>query len=59
MRQELGVVWMGFSPDEVASGLAEAGLEHVRVEVQAPAQRGGDLPATFIADARRPPEPTR
>lgn len=59
MRQELGVVWMGFSPDEVASGLAEAGFEHVRVEVQAPAQRGGDLPATFIADARRPPEKNR
>jgi ArsR family transcriptional regulator len=59
MRQELGVVWMGFAPEEIASGLAEAGLEHVRVEVQAPAQRGGDLPATFIADARRPPEPSR
>jgi ArsR family transcriptional regulator len=59
MRQELGVVWMGFAPDEVADGLAAAGLEHVRVEVQAPAQRGGDLPATFIADARRPPERTR
>jgi hypothetical protein len=27
--------------------------------VQAPAQRGGDRPATFIADARRPPEPSR
>jgi ArsR family transcriptional regulator len=59
MRQELGVVWMGFAPDEVAAGLAAAGLEHVRIEVQAPAQRGGDLPATFIADARRPPERSR
>ena len=59
MRQELGVVWMGFEPDEVAQGLADAGLEHVRVEVQAPSLRGGDLPATFIADARRPPEPAR
>lgn len=55
MRQELGVVWMGFEPDEVAGWLADAGLEHVRVEVQAPPARGGDLPATFIADARRPP----
>jgi len=53
MRQELGVVWMGFEPDEVASWLADAGLERVRVEVH-PATRGGDLPATFIADARRP-----
>jgi ArsR family transcriptional regulator len=59
MRQELGVVWMGFAPDEVAAGLAAAGLEQVRVEVQAPAQRGGDLPATFIADARRPLERAR
>jgi ArsR family transcriptional regulator len=54
MRQELGVVWMGFEPNEVASWLTGAGLEHVRLEVQAPAARGGDLPATFIADARRP-----
>ena len=54
MRQELGVVWLGLEPQEVAGWLAEAGLAHVRVEVQAPAARGGDLPATFIADARRP-----
>jgi ArsR family transcriptional regulator len=54
MRQELGVVHMGFAPDEVRRDLAAAGLEHVRIEVQPPAQRGGDLPATFIADARRP-----
>lgn len=59
MRQELGVVWMGFAPDEIARGLADAGLEHVRVEVQPPAQRGSDLPATFVADARRPPEQPR
>jgi len=54
MRQELGVVWLGFAPEEVASWLREAGLEQVRVEVQAPNARGGDLPSTFIADARRP-----
>ena len=59
MRQELGVVWMGFAPDEVAGWLEGAGLEHVRVEVQAEALRGSDLPATFIADARRPPAPKR
>jgi len=54
MQHELGVVWMGFAPDEVAGWLEGAGLEHVRVEVQPEALRGGDLPATFIADARRP-----
>src|SRR5262245_4138591 len=59
MRQELGVVWLGFETDDVARWLADAGLEHVRVEVQAPAARGGDLPATFVADARRPHEATR
>jgi len=59
MRQELGVVWMGFAPEEVAGWLGDAGLEHVRVEVQPPALRGGDLPATFIADARRAPERSR
>jgi hypothetical protein len=52
-------VWMGFAPDEIATGLAAVGLEHVRIEVQTPAQRGRDLPATFIADARRPPERAR
>jgi ArsR family transcriptional regulator len=54
MRQELGVVWMGFAPGEVAGWLEDAGLEQVRVEVQPETLRGGDLPATFIADARRP-----
>jgi ArsR family transcriptional regulator len=54
MRQELGVVWMGFAPEEVAGWLREAGFADVRLEVQPPALRGGDLPATFIADARKP-----
>jgi ArsR family transcriptional regulator len=54
MRQELGVVWLGFAPDEVVGWLREAGFEDVRLEVQPPALRSGDLPATFIADARRP-----
>jgi ArsR family transcriptional regulator len=49
MRQELGVVWMGFAPDEIARWLGAAGLAGVRVEVQAPAARGADLPATFVA----------
>jgi hypothetical protein len=48
------VVWLGFAPEEVAGWLREAGLEQVRVEVQAPLARGGDLPSTFLADARRP-----
>ena len=49
MREELGVVWMGFAPAEIARWLEAAGLRDVRVEAQAPAARGADLPATFIA----------
>jgi ArsR family transcriptional regulator len=53
MRQELGVVWMGFSADEIARWFSAAGLRDVRVEAQAPAARGADLPATFIASGRK------
>jgi len=49
MREELGVVWMGFAPDEIARWMESAGLGDVRVEAQAPVTRGADLPATFIA----------
>ena len=49
MRQELGVVWMGFAPDEIARWLEAAGLRDVRVEAQPAVARGADLPATFIA----------
>ncbi len=55
MRQELGVVWMGFAPDEIARQLEEAGLRDVRVEVQPPVARIADLPATFIASAVKGP----
>jgi ArsR family transcriptional regulator len=54
MRQELGVVWMGFAPDEVSRWLAAAGLGEPRVEVQESVARGADLPATFIASAVKP-----
>jgi ubiquinone/menaquinone biosynthesis C-methylase UbiE len=49
MRDELGVVWMGFAPDEIARWMEAAGLRDVRVEAQPAAARGADLPATFIA----------
>jgi len=49
MREELGVVWMGFAQDEIARWLEAAGLRDVRVEAQASAARGADLPETFIA----------
>jgi len=57
MRQELGVLWLGFADEEVRSWLADAGLEEVRLETVAPLSAGRDLPATFIASARRPRGP--
>ena len=53
MRQELGVTWLGFPPEEISQLLEEAGLREARVERQPPATRGGDLPETFIADGRK------
>jgi hypothetical protein len=53
MRQELGVTWLGFDPDEVCDWLADAGLTSVRAETHVAARAHRDLPATFIASARR------
>jgi ArsR family transcriptional regulator len=53
MRQELGVVWMGFAADEIARWFAAAGLREVRVEAQPVALRSADLPATFVASGRK------
>jgi ArsR family transcriptional regulator len=53
MRDELGVVWMGFAPDELARWMEAAGLRDVRVEAQPPAARGADLPGTLIASGVR------
>ncbi|MCA9512582.1 MAG: metalloregulator ArsR/SmtB family transcription factor [Myxococcota bacterium] len=53
MRHELGVQWQGFSPDEVEGWLAASGLARANVQVHDPRARGRDLPATFIASARR------
>jgi ArsR family transcriptional regulator len=59
MRAELGVVWMGFAPEQITRWLEAAGLRDVRLEAQAPAARGGDLPATFIASGVVPREAGR
>lgn len=53
MRHELGVQWLGFAPEEVEGWLSGAGLFDVRVSVHEARGRGRDLPATFIASARR------
>lgn len=55
MRQELGVTWLGFSLDELESWFREAGLGEFRSEIRAGASSARDLPATFIASARKRP----
>lgn len=57
MRDELGVLWLGFPPDEIGGWLHEVGLEGVRVETIAARSPARELPAAFIASARRPPRP--
>jgi ubiquinone/menaquinone biosynthesis C-methylase UbiE len=53
MRQELGVTWLGFDLAEVEAWFREAGLEHFQTATYEPHGRQRDLPATFIASARR------
>ena len=52
MREELGVLWLGFARDEIEAAFAEAGLEGFGWDAQPPVTRGADLPATFIASGR-------
>jgi ArsR family transcriptional regulator len=54
MRQELGVSWLGFGAEEVRGWFEETGLVDFRLEVHEPVSSARELPATFIASARRP-----
>jgi ubiquinone/menaquinone biosynthesis C-methylase UbiE len=54
MREELGVLWLGFPPEEVDGWFREVGLERVRVETLTARSPTRELPATFIASARKP-----
>ena len=54
MREELGVLWLGFPADEIVRWLGDAGLESVRVEHFAIPSPARDLPGTFLASARKP-----
>ena len=54
MRQELGVAWLGFESAEIAAWCAEAGLVGLRQESFEGRSGARDLPATFIASARKP-----
>lgn len=52
MKQELGVLWMGFDPAEVEDWLAAADLTGISIEEIPSQAHGRDLPATLIASAR-------
>jgi ArsR family transcriptional regulator len=54
MREELGVLWLGFPSDEIVRWLGEAGLEEARVEHFASPSPARDLPGTFVVSARKP-----
>jgi ArsR family transcriptional regulator len=52
MRQELGVAWLGFAPEEIEGWFAEARLGDFRLEIHEGRSAARDLPATFIASGR-------
>lgn len=56
MAQELGLLWLGFDPAVVLDWLAAAGLEDPRLSREEPDAKR-DLPASFVAVARRPEAP--
>ncbi len=53
MREELGVVWLGFEEGDVRGWLEGAELGDLRVECTPPRARQRELPGTFIASGRR------
>jgi ArsR family transcriptional regulator len=54
-EQQMGHVWLGFAPAQVAGWLADAGFERVRVRALPPAPQASG-PALFAATARRRPD---
>jgi len=56
MREELGVVRLGFEFDEIEGWLGAAGLTAVELERLTPPARGADLPDVWIASAEVPHE---
>lgn len=53
MREELGVLWLGFSEAELRGWLTDAGLEGIRIEATPAPAPARDLPAALIASGRR------
>jgi ArsR family transcriptional regulator len=55
MRQELGVVWLGFEPQEVQGWFEASRLQDFELETVEGHARSRDLPSPFLASGRRPP----
>ncbi|HEB91343.1 MAG TPA: metalloregulator ArsR/SmtB family transcription factor [Deltaproteobacteria bacterium] len=53
MKQELGLVWLGFDPEDLARWLEAAGLETPRIRSHESAAKR-ELPASFVATSRKP-----
>jgi ubiquinone/menaquinone biosynthesis C-methylase UbiE len=56
MKQELGLLWLGFTPESLIAWIHAAGLEAPRIhQLESDAKR--DLPASFVAATRKPESP--
>lgn len=55
MAQELGLIWLGFEEGQLGDWIGEAGLVEPRIRQYA-SEAKRDLPASFVATARRPAE---
>ncbi len=53
MKQELGLLWLGFAPETLVEWLEAAGLEAPRITRHEPEAKR-DLPASFVAVSRKP-----
>ncbi len=53
MKDELGLVWLGFETVELTDWIGAAGLEAPRIEIFEPDAKR-DLPESFVASARKP-----
>ncbi len=53
MREELGVLWQGFSAETLHEWFHAAGLENSQIEMQRSEAKGSEMPATFIATAEK------
>jgi ubiquinone/menaquinone biosynthesis C-methylase UbiE len=53
MKQELGLLWLGFAPETLVEWLEAAGLERPRITSHEPEAKR-DFPASFVALSRKP-----